>query len=184
MFDCPPRRKTRASADTCSIAVAKQKIPKVRKKNERLINREGKITPLFFNAQFRLLVLFSIVQNGYENAMSIQRQDTKQRMSRVVIHNDTIYLCGQVCKDSDQGITEQTASMLEKVDELLLQSGSDREHLLSATIYVRDMKDFSDMNAVWDAWVPEGHAPARACVEARMARPELLVEISVIAAVK
>lgn len=105
-------------------------------------------------------------------------------MSRVVIHNDTIYLCGQVCKDSDQGITEQTASMLEKVDELLLQSGSDREHLLSATIYVRDMKDFSDMNAVWDAWVPEGHAPARACVEARMARPELLVEISVIAAVK
>lgn len=116
--------------------------------------------------------------------MSIQRQDTKQRMSRVVIHNDTIYLCGQVCKDSDQGITEQTASMLEKVDELLLQSGSDREHLLSATIYVRDMKDFSDMNAVWDAWVPEGHAPARACVEARMARPELLVEISVIAAVK
>ena len=116
--------------------------------------------------------------------MSIQRQDTKQRMSRVIIHNDTIYLCGQVCKDSDQGITEQTASMLEKVDELLLQSGSDREHLLSATIYVRDMKDFSDMNAVWDAWVPEGHAPARACVEARMARPELLVEISVIAAVK
>ena len=116
--------------------------------------------------------------------MSIQRQDTKQRMSRVVIHNDTIYLCGQVCKDSDQGITEQTASMLEKVDELLLQSGSDREHLLSATIYVRDMKDFSEMNAVWDAWVPEGHAPARACVEARMARPELLVEISVIAAVK
>lgn len=79
---------------------------------------------------------------------------------------------------------EQTETMLEKVDELLLQSGSDREHLLSATVYVRDMKDFAEMNAVWDAWVPEGHAPARACVEARMARPELLVEISVIAAVK
>ena len=74
--------------------------------------------------------------------------------------------------------------MLEKVDELLLQAGSDRAHMLSATIYVRDMKDFAAMNAVWDAWVPEGHAPARACVEARMARPELLVEISVIAAVK
>ena len=116
--------------------------------------------------------------------MSIQRQDTKQRMSRVVIHNDTIYLCGQVCKDATKGMTEQTATMLEKVDELLLQSGSDRESLLSATVYVRDMKDFAEMNAVWDAWVPEGHAPARACVEARMARPELLVEISVVAAVK
>ena len=74
--------------------------------------------------------------------------------------------------------------MLEKVDELLLQAGSDREHMLSATVYVRDMKDFAAMNDVWDAWVPEGHAPARACVEARMARPELLVEISVVAAVK
>ena len=116
--------------------------------------------------------------------MSIQRQDTNQRMSRVVIHNDTIYLCGQVCKDATKGITEQTATMLEKVDELLLQSGTDREHLLSATVYVRDMKDFAEMNDVWDAWVPEGRAPARACVEARMARPELLVEISVVAAVK
>ena len=67
---------------------------------------------------------------------------------------------------------------------LLLQAGSDREHMLSATVYVRDMKDFAAMNAVWDAWVPEGHAPARACVEARMARPELLVEISVVAALK
>jgi enamine deaminase RidA (YjgF/YER057c/UK114 family) len=116
--------------------------------------------------------------------MSIERQHTKQRMSRIVIHQGTVYLCGQVCKDASQGITEQTATMLEKVDELLLQAGSDREHMLSATVYVRDMKDFAAMNAVWDAWVPEGHAPARACVEARMARPELLVEISVVAAVK
>ena len=105
-------------------------------------------------------------------------------MSRIVIHNDTVYLCGQVCKDATQGIAEQTATMLEKVDELLLQAGSDREHLLSAIVYVRDMKDFAAMNEVWDAWVPEGHAPARACVEARMARAELLVEISVVAAVK
>lgn len=116
--------------------------------------------------------------------MSIQRQETKQRMSRIVIHNDTVYLCGQVCADATKGITEQTETMLEKVDALLLQAGSDREHMLSATIYVRDMKDFAAMNAVWDAWVPEGHAPARACVEARMARAELLVEISVVAALK
>lgn len=116
--------------------------------------------------------------------MSIQRQETKQRMSRIVIHNDTVYLCGQVCADATKGITEQTETMLEKVDALLLQAGSDREHMLSANIYVRDMKDFAAMNAVWDAWVPEGHAPARACVEARMARAELLVEISVVAALK
>ncbi len=116
--------------------------------------------------------------------MTIQRMETKARMSRIVKHNGTIYLCGQVCKDATKGITEQTSSMLEKVDELLEQAGSDREHLLSATIYVSDMKYFADMNAVWDAWVPEGHAPARACVEAKMARDVLLVEISVVAAEK
>ena len=88
--------------------------------------------------------------------MSIQRQETKQRMSRIVIHNDTVYLCGQVGKDANQGITEQTATMLEKVDELLLQAGSDRQHMLSATVYVRDMKDFAAMNEVWDAWVQKG----------------------------
>lgn len=116
--------------------------------------------------------------------MSIKRQQTKQRMSRIVIHNDTVYLCGQVCKDATKGVAEQTATMLEKVDELLLEAGSDREHMLSATLYLRDMKDFAAMNVAWDAWVPAGHAPARACVEARMARPELLVEISLIAAIK
>lgn len=113
--------------------------------------------------------------------MSIERQETKQRMSRIVKHNGTIYLCGQVCADASKDIREQTQTMLDKVDALL-QAGSDRQHMLSATVYLRDMKDFAAMNEVWDAWVPEGHAPARACVEARMARPELLVEVSVTAA--
>lgn len=116
--------------------------------------------------------------------MTIERLETQQRMSRIVIHNDTVYLCGQVAADASAGIKEQTQTMLDKVDALLEQAGSDRENMLSATIYVRDMKDFAAMNEVWDAWVPQGHAPARACVEARMARPELLVEISVTAAVK
>ncbi|MGB0370190.1 MAG: RidA family protein [Opitutales bacterium] len=116
--------------------------------------------------------------------MTIERQETKPRMSRIVIHQGTVYLCGQVCADATKDIAEQTQTMLDKVDALLQQAGSDREHMLSATVYIRDMKDFAAMNAVWDAWVPEGHAPARACVEARMARPELLVEVSVIAAVK
>ena len=112
----------------------------------------------------------------------ITRLETKQRMSRIVKHNGTIYLCGQVAADATKDITEQTQTMLDKVDALLTQAGSDREHILSATIYVKDMSYFADMNAIWDAWVPEGHAPARACVAAKMAREALLVEISVVAA--
>ncbi len=116
--------------------------------------------------------------------MTIIRQETQQRMSRIVIHNDTVYLCGQVAEDASKDIQEQTLTMLNKVDALLNQAGSDREHILSATIYIKSMSLFSQMNEVWDNWAPEGHAPARACVEASMARKELLVEISVIAAVK
>ncbi len=74
--------------------------------------------------------------------------------------------------------------MLDKVTSLLEQAGSDARHILSATIYLKTMDLFTQMNEIWDNWLPAGHAPARACVEARMARPELLVEISVIAAIK
>jgi enamine deaminase RidA (YjgF/YER057c/UK114 family) len=117
--------------------------------------------------------------------MSITRRGTeRRRMSKIVIHNETVYLCGQVAKDSDTDIKEQTQTMLDKVDDLLIQAGSDRKNILSATLYIKEMKDFAEMNAVWDAWVIEGYSPARACVEATLARPELLVEISVIAAVK
>ncbi|MEN8712269.1 MAG: RidA family protein [Arenicellales bacterium] len=116
--------------------------------------------------------------------MKIERFETGQRMSRIVKHNGTIYLCGQVCKDATHGIQEQTSTMLEKVDELLEQAGSDKQHILTATIYIKDMKYFGEMNTVWESWLPEGHAPARACVEASMARDALLVEISVIAAEK
>ena len=111
----------------------------------------------------------------------IERIETNKRMSKIVKHNGVIYLCGQVCKDAEQGIKEQTQSMLEKVDTLLVQAGSDRKHILSATIYIKDMQYFPEMNEVWDNWVPEGYAPARACVEASMARDALFVEISVIA---
>jgi enamine deaminase RidA (YjgF/YER057c/UK114 family) len=114
----------------------------------------------------------------------IERKETKQRMSRIVIHQGIIYLCGQVCADATQNIQQQTQTMLEKVDHLLLDAGSDRKNMLSATIYIKDMQDFAAMNTVWDNWIPEGHAPARACVQASMARPELLVEISVVAAQK
>ncbi len=113
----------------------------------------------------------------------ITRMETNDRMSRIVIHNQTVYLCGQVAQDASQGIVEQTKSMLGKVDALLEQAGSDKDRILSATIYLRDIKDFDLMNSVWDAWVPKGKAPARACVEARLASPDLLVEISVVAAI-
>ncbi|MBB1410937.1 RidA family protein [Pseudoalteromonas sp. SG44-17] len=115
--------------------------------------------------------------------MTIERIQTATRMSRIVKHNGTVYLCGQVCADAEQGITEQTQTMLDKVELLLNEAGSSKEHMLSATIYVKSMDYFADMNAVWDAWVPAGHAPARACVEAKMARDALLVEISVVAAI-
>ncbi|WP_421920817.1 RidA family protein [Marinifilum sp.] len=116
--------------------------------------------------------------------MSIKRTDSTPRMSRIVEHGNTIYLCGQTAKDASKDIKEQTVTTLEKVEELLKKAGSDKKHILSVTIYVRDMKDFAAMNEVWDAWVVDGYQPARACVEARMARPELLVEMSVVAAKK
>lgn len=112
----------------------------------------------------------------------ITRMESATRMSKIVIHNNTVYLCGQVADNGEEGIGPQTENMLAKVDALLAKAGSGRDKILSATLYLRDMKDFAGMNQIWDAWVPEGAAPARACVEARLARPDLLVEISIIAA--
>jgi enamine deaminase RidA (YjgF/YER057c/UK114 family) len=110
----------------------------------------------------------------------IERQDIGTRMSKIVKHNGTVYLCGQV--GSGDTVTEQTQDCLARVDALLKQAGSSREQILQAIIWVADMADFAEMNAVWDAWVPEGHAPARACGEAKLARPELKVEVIVTAA--
>ena len=92
--------------------------------------------------------------------MTIERLETKQRMSRIVKHNGTIYLCGQVAADATKDITEQTQTMLDKVDALLAQAGSDRKHILSATISVKDMSYCAEMNPVWDAWVLEWYASA------------------------
>ena len=106
-------------------------------------------------------------------------------MSQAVVHGGLVYTAGQVAMSAGgESVKRQTEVILEEIDALLSDAGSDKSRLLSATIWLANMSDFSEMNEVWDAWVPEGHAPARACVEARMARPELLVEISVTAAVK
>ena len=112
----------------------------------------------------------------------IERLHTSDRMSKIVNHNGTIYLCGQV--GAGATVAEQTADCLSRVDALLIEAGSDRAHMLHATIWLADMADFAEMNAVWDAWVPQGHAPARACGEAKLARDVLKVEIIVTAAQK
>ncbi|MEM1428846.1 MAG: RidA family protein [Pseudomonadota bacterium] len=112
----------------------------------------------------------------------IERLYTSQRMSKIVKYQGVAYLCGQV--GAVDSVAEQTADCLSRVDALLTEAGSDREHILQAVIWLADMADFAEMNAVWDAWVPEGHAPARACGEARLARDVLKVEIIVTAAVK
>ncbi len=112
----------------------------------------------------------------------ITRHHTVQRMSRIVIHQGTVYLCGQVGLDFSAGIKQQTQETLDKIDGLLAEAGTSKQRILSATVYVKDMADFKDMNEVWDAWTIEGSAPARACVQAEMARPKILVEISIIAA--
>ena len=118
--------------------------------------------------------------------MTIQRFQTGQRMSQSVVHNGTVYLAGQVAQDAPgTSAADQTRNILERIDALLAEAGSDKEHMLSATIWLNTMDDFEAMNEVWDAWVPAGKAPARACVESpRLARPVFTVEIGVIAAVK
>ena len=113
--------------------------------------------------------------------MSITRHHTNQRMSQIVVHGDTVYLAGQVAADAGADITVQTQQVLEKIDILLAEAGSDKSKILSAQIWIASMGHFAQMNEVWDAWVPEGHAPARACIEARLASPDLLVEVGVIA---
>ena len=115
--------------------------------------------------------------------MQIERYKTTKRMSRLVVHGETIYLCGQVAMDDTADIKGQTATTLVKIEELLATVNSGKEQLLSVTIYLADMALFKEMNEVWDAWVTPGKAPARACVQASMARPELLVEMSVVAAI-
>jgi len=111
----------------------------------------------------------------------ISRSHTAQRMSKIVVHNDTVYLCGQV-GGAEGDVTVQTRECLRRIEDLLTEAGSSPAHILQAVIWLADMSDFAAMNAVWDGWVPKDAAPARACGEAALARPELKVEIIITAA--
>jgi enamine deaminase RidA (YjgF/YER057c/UK114 family) len=110
----------------------------------------------------------------------IERIETGPRMSHAVIHNDVVYVSGVVSRGST--VRQQTKNVLEGIDATLQRAGTDKTRLLSATVWLTDMRKFDEMNSVWDAWVAPGNAPARACVEAKLAIPGFDVEIAVIAA--
>jgi enamine deaminase RidA (YjgF/YER057c/UK114 family) len=115
--------------------------------------------------------------------MKIERHETGPRMSKAVVHGDTVYLAGIVA-DAPKGksMAEQTKSILSQIDGFLTAVGSNKSKLLSANIWITDMANFAEMNAVWDAWVSPGNTPARATVEAKLASPDYKVEIMVVAA--
>lgn len=115
--------------------------------------------------------------------MTIQRFDVGPRMSQAVVHGDTVYLAGVVAKTTaGESVAKQTQEVLSIIDGHLAKAGSDKSKLLSATIYLTDMKTFAEMNAVWDGWVSAGNTPARATVEAKLAAAPYNVEIMVTAA--
>ncbi len=115
--------------------------------------------------------------------MSIERIGAGPRMSKAVVHANTVYLAGQVADKTKGGsVADQTREVLSIIDDLLKQAGTDKTKLLSANIWLPDISTFAEMNSAWDAWVSAGNPPARATVEARLAAPEYKVEIAVIAA--
>lgn len=111
----------------------------------------------------------------------IKRNHTGPRMSQSVIHNGVVYLAGQV-GTADASVTQQTKDCLAAVDRLLAEAGTDKTRILSTQIWMSDMTNFGEMNAVWDAWVAPGHAPARATGESKLATPAYKVEVIVVAA--
>lgn len=112
----------------------------------------------------------------------VQRFDVGTRLSEMAVHNGVCYLAGQVAADSSQDIAGQTRQVLAAIEALLARAGSDKSKLLMCQIFIRDLADFADMNAVWEAWLPAGAAPPRATVQANLAKPEWRVEMVVTAA--
>lgn len=115
---------------------------------------------------------------------NITRLGSNARLSEAVVANGMVFLAGMVPEDTSGDITAQTADVLRQIDHWLMQAGSDKSHILEATIYLPDLADYDGMNAAWDAWVDVHNTPARACVEAKLARPEWKVEIKVSAVQK
>lgn len=113
----------------------------------------------------------------------IKRIGVAARYSDLVLLGDTAYFSGYVPETTlGQSVSEQTKDILEQIGQSLAEIGSDKSRLLHATIWLADMNDYDDMNAVWDAWIVPGQAPARVCVESKLADPQYALEIRVIAA--
>jgi enamine deaminase RidA (YjgF/YER057c/UK114 family) len=113
----------------------------------------------------------------------ITRYGIGKRMSEAVAYNGILWVAGQVGTPG-ASVTQQTKDCLAEVDRILAQAGTDKTRILSAQIWLADMASFAEMNAVWDAWVPQGNTPARATGEAKLATPEYLVEVIVTAALR
>lgn len=114
----------------------------------------------------------------------ITRHHTNKRMSQIVEYPASatlVTIAGQISDDRTLDLEGQTNSILVKIDRLLAEAGTDKSYMISAMIWLSDIRTRHDFNPIWDAWVPEGSAPVRACVEARLAEPSDLVEIQVTA---
>ncbi len=112
----------------------------------------------------------------------VQRFDPGPRLSEMTVHNGVCYLAGQVAVSGTPDIKAQTREVLAAIDALLARAGSDKTRVLRAEIFLADMADFAGMNEVWSEWVVPGHTPARATVQAALAKPEWKVEILITAA--
>lgn len=116
--------------------------------------------------------------------MDIKRLHVGRTLSEAAIHNGVVYLAGQIAEDLTQNIEGQTREVLGHIDRLLAEAGSDKSRILMCQIFIADLKDFEGMNAVWNEWVAEGNSPPRATVQAKLVKPEWLVEMVVTAALK
>ena len=116
--------------------------------------------------------------------MSIKRIKSGDRMSQAIVHNNILSTAGQVAQNAKgHSVADQTKDILNEIDALLKEGGTDKSQLMTATIWLADMDDFAEMNTIWDLWVSPGNAPTRACVESRLASPDFTVEIAITAAV-
>jgi enamine deaminase RidA (YjgF/YER057c/UK114 family) len=122
----------------------------------------------------------------WSSRMDIKRVDITEppfpRMSRLVIAGDMVYVAGLTAADPSQDVKGQTQQILDRIDHYLAEAGTDKSHLIQAQLWIKDMALFADMNSVWNAWVDPENPPVRACVQAKLARPNFLIEIMVVAA--
>ena len=114
--------------------------------------------------------------------MAVQRLHIQKRYSEIAISGNLVHLAGQLAEDTQQDIEGQTQQTLALIDRLLADAGTDKSHIMSVMIFLKDIeRDYATMNQVWDAWVADIQALPRTCVEAKLYHPDVLVEMTVVA---